>query len=44
MGNKKLKITKGMVKIFQELPIAILVQNYPFGINLTLEAAKIEIL
>ena len=36
MGNKKLKITRGIVNLIQEL--------FPVGVNLTLEVAKIEIL
>ena len=41
MGNEKMKRARGIANLIQELRG---VQNYTFGVSLTLEAAKIEIL
>ena len=42
MGNEKMGRARGIANLIQELLRGV--QNYTFGVSLTLEAAKIEIL
>ena len=41
MGNEKMERARGIVNLIQELLIGV--QNYTFGVSLTLEVAKSEI-
>ena len=42
MGNEKMERAKGITNLIQELLREV--QNYTFGVSLTLEVAKSEIL